>query len=164
MIRSQVGKDGVHRDLNMNEILGEDEGGIDKDLAKDLHYVTYKYVNEKKKIEKLKSSLQLAFVSQGINKRIIYQDNSDDEEIKGIVVKGTSNLPSDTMINAETKKNYKLLAERIKKLKDLEVVKQKLELQLNMRKAKKDKVKATIVKKGTPTRAAVVRFPVIRKK
>uniref|UniRef100_A0A0N5B7X2 Probable U3 small nucleolar RNA-associated protein 11 n=1 Tax=Strongyloides papillosus TaxID=174720 RepID=A0A0N5B7X2_STREA len=131
MIRSQVGSDGVHRDFDIKQILGDDIKESKRDLRRDLRYVTFKLVNEKKKIEKLKGSLQLVTVGGSLNKRIIYKDDSDEDELVGVVVNNRTNSSADTQLTDVMKENYKILAEKIKKLKELEVVKQKLEAAIN---------------------------------
>lgn len=48
MIRSQIGRDGIHRDFDMDQVLGKDAKDSERNLKKDLCYVTFKLVNEKK--------------------------------------------------------------------------------------------------------------------
>ncbi|CEF68645.1 Probable U3 small nucleolar RNA-associated protein 11 [Strongyloides ratti] len=127
MIRSQIGRDGIHRDFDMDQVLGKDAKDSERNLKKDLCYVTFKLVNEKKKIDKLKGSLHLATIGRPINKRIVYQDDSDDDGLIGIVEESKVSLPDSSQKLHEMNESYKLLAEKIKKVKELEIVKRKLE-------------------------------------
>uniref|UniRef100_A0AC35TRC0 U3 small nucleolar RNA-associated protein 11 n=1 Tax=Rhabditophanes sp. KR3021 TaxID=114890 RepID=A0AC35TRC0_9BILA len=165
MIRSQIGRDGVHRSFDMNAVMEVDKETKNKDLVKDLQYIDFKLHKNKKQIEKLKSTLQLSGVNQSMNVHKVFLGDDSDDEVEMKSRPGNKAYGITTSeLTEEAKESYRHLAELVNKVKEQQVVRDKLNLQLNMRHANKQKIKPKVIKKGGEMKAAVVKFPLVRKR
>ncbi|TKR78130.1 hypothetical protein L596_018989 [Steinernema carpocapsae] len=187
MINSRVGFDGVHRELSPES---DDETELQKKLGdlKNLQYVKHKLQIERKKIEKLKSTLHMTDMEKQ-NTHTIFVDDDDEaksfdpatyfdtpKELLGrsfsrpkmstLQSTSVSALSKAEVLEAEKlrKKQYSELLKRIEREKELTTVLEKMELKKNLINSKGAELQPKLVKKGTATKAAVFQWKFERKK
>uniref|UniRef100_A0AC35F6C7 U3 small nucleolar RNA-associated protein 11 n=1 Tax=Panagrolaimus sp. PS1159 TaxID=55785 RepID=A0AC35F6C7_9BILA len=188
MVRSGIGIDGIHRELDPDS---DDETVLQKKFegVKDLHYVRHKLSVERKKIEKLQSTLHLTDASVTPNQHIVFVDdeeearnfdpaeyfNTDPEFLGRRFNRLTKDAVAKNAVIAQDKEQvkeieklrlaqYKELQLRIEREKELTIVLQKLELKQALENSKGSELKPKMEKKGTATRAAVYKWTYDRKK
>ncbi|KAI1731859.1 utp11 protein [Ditylenchus destructor] len=172
MVRSQVGLDGVHRELDSSE---EEDTEIQKLMGdvRDLKYVNHKLALEQRKIDKLKSTLHFSEVGPSKNTHIIFANSAEEAKnmlsTKSSLMNEESNVKneddfSDQLAEKERRRQYNELLKRMQREKELRVVSNKIELKKNLTLSKKSQLKPKLVEKGAPAKAAVYRWTYERKK
>ncbi|KAM9805810.1 putative U3 small nucleolar RNA-associated protein 11 [Syngnathus typhle] len=188
MINSQL-KDGAHvskkRKTGPESEMTEEQKKVMR--TQDINYIEMKRVAEARKIERLKGSLHLLdAASKQKNKHTFFVDSKKEVESFDLadhlntvpeLVDRVYNRPTmDTLSNKriqgavapgsqkrlaeQRKREYKLLSQRIDRVKKLSVISQKLQT----RKDLQDKYKKIKVQKETPNAPAIYKFETKRKR
>lgn len=164
MINSKIDK-GVHHEKEK-----EDEDTTEQLLlmrTQDLKYIILKRNQERKKIEKLQSSLNLMSIDRKRkNTHIRFVKNLEANE--NVRLKTPSEVPDfdlEALASAVEKKKslYKELAKRIHREKELAVIQEKLEMKKHIE-GKKSVIPPKRIKRATKERAAVYEWQYERKK
>uniref|UniRef100_A0A915DYU0 Probable U3 small nucleolar RNA-associated protein 11 n=1 Tax=Ditylenchus dipsaci TaxID=166011 RepID=A0A915DYU0_9BILA len=119
MTRSQVGLDGIHRDVDLSDEDTETQKLLGD--VRDLKYVRHKLSVELKKIEKLKSVLHFPKCKVCCSCTASTDEKVDAEE-------GSSNGYLAQRVEKEKRKQYSELAKRVERAEELRVVLNKIEL------------------------------------
>ncbi|KAI6197548.1 hypothetical protein M3Y94_01237300 [Aphelenchoides besseyi] len=120
MVRSQVGFDGVHREA---EPLDEEETHVQRVFndIRDITYVRHKLSTERKKIEKMRSTLHLTDMPK-MNTHTIFVDDEEEGKLRWLF--------DSFVVEVEKQRHnqYSELTQRLQREKELNVVLQKLEV------------------------------------
>ncbi|KAI6242193.1 U3 small nucleolar RNA-associated protein 11 [Aphelenchoides fujianensis] len=186
MVRSQVGFDGVHREA---EKMDEEETHVQAVLndVRDINYVRHKLSAERKKIDKLKSTLHLTDMPK-MNTHTIFVEDEEEaanfdpathfgttEELVGrksnrmtAEMLQTTEIPvvdKQQALEVEKQRHnqYSELSQRMAREQELKVVLQKLEVKKEVGLSRgRDKPK--LVSRGNKKKAAVFKWKFERKK
>ncbi|KAI6232730.1 U3 small nucleolar RNA-associated protein 11 [Aphelenchoides fujianensis] len=163
MVRSQVGFDGVHREA---EKMDEEETHVQAILndVRDINYVRHKLSAERKKIEKLKSTLHLTDMPKMNTHTIFVEDEEEAANFDPATHFGTTEELLGRKSNRMTAEMLqKTEIPRMAREQELKVVLQKLEVKKEVGLSRgRDKPK--LVSRGNKKKAAVFKWKFERKK
>ncbi|KAL3095445.1 hypothetical protein niasHS_007544 [Heterodera schachtii] len=188
MLRSQIGFDGTHHDLETEEEEKSEAQRLLSDVS-DINFVQFKLGMERKKIEKLKAVLHFCDETEKPqNKHIIFAEDEEEARnfdprqyfntseqfltrtfnrpIEGDARKSLSVTEKRKLKETEKERRrlYAELCKRMERERELTVVLQKLELKRDLALSKKSELKPKLIKKGDARRAAIYKWQYERKK